>query len=389
MFKAETYVGHKLCWPDDLVINSLWAWSRGLGVARDHGIVSTAYGVYRQREQTLDPAYLDHLVRSEPFQWELQVRSQGVWKSRLQMTDARWLDAPLLIPPADEQAVIVKYLAHANARIDKAIAAKRRLIALLQEQVRSQAETLISDVASGAPEPLLGRALRRIEQGTSPSAVEGDLADSQWAVLSLSAVNRGVFVPTALKPVSTEFVVPPALELHDGDLLMTRSNTRERVGDVAVVAGVRPRSFMSDLIYRLVPRSDLLTTDFASILLRTRRVRVQIEAAARGSSDTMPKLSQGHIKGLRVCLPSLEAQNHVVATLEALTKPIRAAEDRAERELQLLREFRKRLVADVVTGQVDVRQIAKYLPDAEATAVEQLVDCEDLSVEDVMEMGEV
>src|SRR2546427_10294554 len=31
MFKAESYVGYKLCWPGDLVINSLWAWARGLG----------------------------------------------------------------------------------------------------------------------------------------------------------------------------------------------------------------------------------------------------------------------------------------------------------------------------------------------------------------------
>ena len=89
MFKAESYAGHKLCWPGDLVINSLWAWSRGLGVSRSHGIVSTAYGVYRQRSAALLPAYLHQLVRCEPFQWELQVRSQGVWKSRLQMTDAR------------------------------------------------------------------------------------------------------------------------------------------------------------------------------------------------------------------------------------------------------------------------------------------------------------
>jgi type I restriction enzyme S subunit len=50
MFKAESYVGHKLCWPGDLVINSLWAWSRGLGIAHEHGIVSTAYGVYRVRD---------------------------------------------------------------------------------------------------------------------------------------------------------------------------------------------------------------------------------------------------------------------------------------------------------------------------------------------------
>src|SRR5437773_82393 len=51
MFKAESYVGHKLCWPDDLVINSLWAWGRGLGVTKHHGIVSSAYGVYRLRTE--------------------------------------------------------------------------------------------------------------------------------------------------------------------------------------------------------------------------------------------------------------------------------------------------------------------------------------------------
>jgi type I restriction enzyme S subunit len=42
MFKAESYVGHKLCWPGDLVINSLWAWMQGLGIARHHGLVSSA-----------------------------------------------------------------------------------------------------------------------------------------------------------------------------------------------------------------------------------------------------------------------------------------------------------------------------------------------------------
>ena len=52
MFKAESYVGYKLCWPDDLVINSLWAWGRGLGVSRHHGIVSSAYGVYRLRPES-------------------------------------------------------------------------------------------------------------------------------------------------------------------------------------------------------------------------------------------------------------------------------------------------------------------------------------------------
>jgi len=86
MFKAESYDGQKLCWPGDLMINSLWAWARGLDVSQYHGIVSTAYGVYRPRKGAdVDSRFIHELVRSTPFQWELQVRSKGVWTSRLQL----------------------------------------------------------------------------------------------------------------------------------------------------------------------------------------------------------------------------------------------------------------------------------------------------------------
>jgi len=363
MFQAASYVGHKLCWPDDLVINSLWAWGRGLGIAKKHGIVSTAYGVYRQRQRALEPAYLHQLVRSQPFQWELQVRSQGVWKSRLQMTDDRWLDAPLLIPPAAEQGAIIKYLAHANARINKAITAKRRLIGLLREQQRASTENLLRHASSDAPELNFGRVVRRIEQGMSPTAAEGDLDDDQWAVLSLSAVNRGAFVPSAIKPVGAEVMVPPSLELSDGDLLMTRSNTRERVGDVAIVSGVRPKTFMSDLIYRITPDERVLLSDYASLLLRGRSVRDQIESAARGSSGTMPKLAQSHIKGLRVRIPALEIQQATIEESSISSLPVITAVDQLGHEIALLQEFRTRLFADVVTGQVDVRGVAATLPD--------------------------
>ena len=135
MFKAKTYKGYKLCWPDDLVINSLWAWGGGLGVARHHGIISTAYGVYRIRHTAeYHPGYLHALVRSRPFNWELVMRSKGIWISRLQLTDDSFLNAPIPIFPPDEQELIVRFLDWASVRLEKAIRAKRRVIALLEEQ---------------------------------------------------------------------------------------------------------------------------------------------------------------------------------------------------------------------------------------------------------------
>lgn len=137
MFKAESYVGHKLCWPGDLVINSLWAWARGLGVSSYHGIVSTAYGVYRLRpDSCCDARFINELTRSTPFHWELQVRSKGVWTSRLQLTDDAFLGAPFPKPPLPEQAAIVRFLDHADRKIRRYIRARQKLIKLLEEQTQ-------------------------------------------------------------------------------------------------------------------------------------------------------------------------------------------------------------------------------------------------------------
>ena len=135
MFMAESYAGYKLCWPGDLVINSLWAWAKGLGFSRHHGIVSSAYGVYRPRMAFTDLwPYFDNLLRSEAYDWEFHVRSKGIWVSRLQLTDESFLDMPILLPPAEEAKQISKFLTSVCSRINDSIRAKQKLIKLLGER---------------------------------------------------------------------------------------------------------------------------------------------------------------------------------------------------------------------------------------------------------------
>ncbi len=146
MFKAASYVGHKLCWPEDLVINSLWAWAGGLGFSEYHGIISSAYGVYRLRSsRQQDVRYLHELVRSGPFKYELRVRSKGVWTSRLQLTDTAFLNAYISLPPLAEQQAIAEYLSVSISKISTAIANTRREIDLLEEY-RAR---MIADVVTG------------------------------------------------------------------------------------------------------------------------------------------------------------------------------------------------------------------------------------------------
>jgi type I restriction enzyme S subunit len=146
MFKAASYAGHKLCWPEDLVINSLWAWANGLGFSRQHGIVSTAYGVYRLREPYRALwKYLHLALRCGAYDWQFHVRSKGIWKSRLQLTDWSFLDMPLILPPATEAAAISVFAEEATTNLDAAIEHAYREILLLREY-RTR---LIADVVTG------------------------------------------------------------------------------------------------------------------------------------------------------------------------------------------------------------------------------------------------
>jgi type I restriction enzyme S subunit len=345
-------------------------------VSQYHGIVSSAYGVYRLRAGDTNTArFIHNLVRSTPFQWELQVRSRGIWISRLQLTDEEFLRAPFPLPPTDEQAAIIRFLDWANTRIERAIQTKRKLIGLLNEQKQAIIHSAVTrgidptvplkpsgisqlgDIPEHWQTPLFGRCITRIEQGWSPVAAEGELTADQWAVLTLSAVRRGVFNPLALKPISRVADIPTNIEVADGDFLLTRSNTRDRVGDVCVAKNVRPRTILCDLIYRLRLRQGAFDPQFLAYQLLSPVGRDQIERDARGSSGTMPKIAQTHINSWRVLLPPKDEQNRIVRSIETQTAPTDIAITRLKGEIDLLREYRTRLVADVATGKLDVRGV--------------------------------
>ncbi len=403
MFKAESYLGYKLCWPGDLVINSLWAWAGGLGVSKHHGIISSAYGVYRIREDApMIPAFVHEVTRSSSFNWELKVRSKGVWISRLQLTDISFLDAPIHIPPVDEQDAIVRFLEWANGRLERAIRAKRKVIALLNEQkqaiihravtrgldpfvpLKPSGISWLGDIPQHWEMPLFGRLLKGIEQGWSPVSAEGEISSDQWTVLALSSVRRGTFNPTAIKPISRSATIPSGIEIRDGDVLLTRSNTRDRVGDVCIVRNSRNKTILCDLIYRLQIWDDNIDPEFLVYQLLSRVGRAQIEQDARGSSGTMPKISQRHIKTWRILLPSTDEQRSIVRQIDTDCAPVCIAIARLEREIDLLREYRTRLVADVVTGKLDVREAAAKLPVEEQAegAEEEITDEADEMMED-------
>ncbi|HEX2867312.1 MAG TPA: restriction endonuclease subunit S [Ignavibacteriales bacterium] len=146
MFLAEDYTGSKLCWPGDLVINIMWAWMGALGISKEHGIVSSAYGVYRLKEpEKYNPEYLDLLLRHPGYITEYTKRSKGVHSSRARMYSDEFFTVMILTPPVEEQDEIVEYIKSETRTIDIAIAKAEREIELIKEYK----EAMIAEAVMG------------------------------------------------------------------------------------------------------------------------------------------------------------------------------------------------------------------------------------------------
>lgn len=133
MFEAESNEGYKLVSPDQLVINTLWAWMGAMGVARHEGIVSPAYHVYRIAESLL-PAYVDLLVRMPAFKAEVVRFSKGVWSSRLRLYPEGLHQIWIPVPPLAEQEAIIAHIRAHQTRAAALESALRDSIALLKER---------------------------------------------------------------------------------------------------------------------------------------------------------------------------------------------------------------------------------------------------------------
>jgi type I restriction enzyme S subunit len=145
MFKAESYEGHKLCRPGDLVVNTMWAWMGALGVSEHTGIISPAYAVYRPIRSGVLAGYIDSLLRTQPYIANIICRSTGLRASRLRLYPEEFFRLPIILPPVEDQEAILKSVISETADFTTAIARYEREITLLREY-RTR---LTADVVTG------------------------------------------------------------------------------------------------------------------------------------------------------------------------------------------------------------------------------------------------
>jgi len=364
MFMAESYEGYKLCRPGDLVINSLWAWMRALGVSDYHGIVSTAYGVYRLRESAkFNIKYLDYLLRCDIYGGEYLVRSRGIWTSRLQLTDNAFFDVPILKPPREEQDAIVAFLDRKLAEIDRFIALKRRLIDLLHEQKAA----LISHTATKGRDPTVPMKDSGIEWlGQIPAHWETKKMKQVANLLNGYAFDSNSYVEEGI-PIIRIGDVSGSIDWSNvkrapETFLSSLSRFLVKAGDIILAmtgatigkSAVFDSTQMALLNQRVgVIRAKNVHQKFLAYFIHSDQYKARIDDLCFGGAQE--NIGRDDLANIQIPVPPNEEQRQIVTFLDRETAKIDALMAKEREAIEKLKEYRTALIAEAVTGKIDVR----------------------------------
>jgi type I restriction enzyme, S subunit len=384
---------YKLVRPGDLTYNKMRAWQGAIGVSKHQGIVSPAYVVVRGRAEH-DPKYYHFLMRTPAFAMEAERWSYGITSDQWSLRPEDFKRIYSARPPRGEQEAIGWFLSGMDQRFDRLIRAKRRLIALVAEQQQAAIAAVVTRGLDSAA-PLRATGLewpqvipehwRMLRLGRVLDLITGYPFESAGFSHDPQDIRllRGVNVtPGAIRwddtvrwPREAASRLEP-FALRPGDVVLGMD--RPVISSGVRVATITARDvpvLLLQRVARLRARAGLLQ-EYLPLLVGGKAFADYLAPIFTGIS--VPHISPDQIRSFYTPLPPEDEQHAIVDHLSRASAAAEVATSRIRREIELLREYRSRLIADVVTGKLDVRGVE--LPElGEATSEDLGPDEDDAS----------
>ncbi len=369
MFQAESNKGLKLCQTGDVVINTMWAWMAALGTSKELGLVSPSYGVYRLHQKSAyHPDYLDYLLRIEAYRAEYICRSTGIRSSRLRLYPDKFLDIPIICPPYKDQEAIVRYLKFKTTQINKLIQKKKCLIELLKEQ----------------KQVIINQAITRgldfnVRLKFSGVKWIGDIPE-HWKMIPLkrlASFKGGTGFPHDAQGKSgleLPFYKVSDMTLSGNETYMINTNnsiTRKTASSLGATifpqnAIIFPKvgGAMLTNKRRILTKPSCIDNNMMGCMLKSDAnfnfffLRIQtLDLGLIRKPGPVPAIGEAEVRAIQIPYPPEKEQLEIIEYVKTKTAKINQTINQAESEIELMREYRNRLTSDVVTGQIDVRNI--------------------------------
>lgn len=370
----------------DFVLNNQQAWRGSVGISFDTGIVSPAYIVLSMNDM-LNSRYANYLLRSRIMVDQYLINSKSVGSIQRNIYWPALKRTSVLVPPRDEQDQIVRFLDWKVSSINKLINIKKKEIKAIDALKRSTVSHAITrGLTADAPMKYSGvKWLGDIPQRWYTVPL--------YAIAQVKSINNCIDLP--LMSVYLDAGVVPFVEREEkrtnatskdltnyqrvdpGDFVL--NNQQAWRGSVGV-------SFHSGIVspaYIVLSLNNTLDSHYANYLFRSRCMVDQYLVISRGVGSIQRNLYWSALKRVVVPIPSKKEQMEIVEYLDGLNNKFDATIKKLTEEVAVLEEYKNKIIADIVTGKIDVRGIE--IPEYEFVDEDTDEDNEDDGEEDTEE----
>lgn len=312
-----------------------------VGISRNKGIITSAYiGLKTKPAHHKD--FIFRLLQSYDFLKIFYGLGSGL-RQNLDFKDLKRL--PIMIPPLEEQENICRYLDKAEVQINKFIQKKKRLIELLKEQKQVIINQAVTRGLDSNPR-------------LKPSGIDwlGDIPE-HWhttALKHLAALKSGESITSLSIDEIGNYPVYGGNGIRGYTSSFTHQGFYPLIGRQGALCGnvhlAEGEFWASEHAVVVKPKVNL-SINWLTYLLKVMNLNQYSESAAQ------PGLSVSKIQNLKVPFPSFNEQCEIAYHIEKKITPLESAIAQINKQIYLIQEYRNRLISDVVTGQIDVRNI--------------------------------
>lgn len=355
---------YKIVRPNDIVINCMNVIIGSLGISKYTGCLSPVYYVLRTRFSDDVPRYFNAVFQSPNFHRSLVRIGNGILAHRMRIPMEKLKCEMIPIPPPDEQELIVRFLDWASVRLGKAIAAKRKVIGLLEEQKQAIIHRAVTrGLDDTVPLKPSGQvwiekypAHWQLKPNRSLMHIRKELVGAkaiEYKVLSLT--KRGVIVRDMDAGGKYLSFLDRAQVVRHGDLvfcLFDVDETPRAVGRSKFEGMISPD-------YTVMECTDPLTASFLECFYIAIDDRKMLRPLYTGLRK---RISKPLFRAAKTPIPPESEINAILSYITTATSELDRSSDCLSRQIKYVQEYRTRLIADVVTGKLDVREFARTLP---------------------------
>ena len=352
--KTSSYDNWKRVVKHDLVLNRFKA-HLGVLMASDYeGMVSFHYGVYEPR-MPLVTKYYELLYHTDVYKGIYAYTSNGMTVGLQNLSNLAFYSIKGIYPPLAEQEKIVSYLESKTSKIDAYVADKEKEIQLLQELKQ---KTIAEAVTKGLNPNVkmkdsgiswLGMIPEHWEIkkiGSLFSERREKVSDKDYPALSVS--KQGI-TPQLETAVKTDNGDNRKKVCKDDFVVNSRS---DRKGS----CGVSPYTGSVSLINIVLSPRKNIEVQYFHHLFRSNDYIEEYYRIGRGIVADLWTTRYSEMRNIMVPLPPLDEQRAIVSYIEDKCQKIDTLTMELQAEIDYLKEYKQRLIADVVTGQVNVAQ---------------------------------